>query len=203
MSEQQVVVRFYTQARKIPFLLGKVGDWKIWGGPYTLTQAVVFIGVAYAGKLTMPFWATGWIPILAWIPILIVAAAAAIGAGRVPLKGRNPLLILLGVIGYFDAPSWGTQGGNDVALKKTRRIRLRSSTPTRTPWESAVPAEETEIELTPDGEGSPELGDEVFEVDPLMVEVASSRAPAPPQTRPMPHQLSEVQQILATSAQRR
>ena len=128
MNEQpQVVVRFYTLARKIPFLLGKLGDWVLPGGPYTLAQGGAFIGVAFIGQKTMPFWATNIAPIVAWIPVLILAAASALAAGHIPLKGRNPLMILWGVIGYTDAPAWGRQAGNTVALKRTRTVRHRST----------------------------------------------------------------------------
>lgn len=121
--EEQSVVRFYTQARKIPYLLGKIGDFKLPGGPYTLTQGVVAFIVAWIGKATMPMWAGGMITIVAWIPVLLIALACGYIAGRIPFKGRNPLMLLWGLVGYATAPSWGTQAGRPVRMGPSRRIR--------------------------------------------------------------------------------
>ena len=197
MNEQpQVVVRFYTLARKIPFLLGKLGDWVLPGGPYTLAQGIAFIGVAFTGQKTMPLWASGMAPIVAWIPVLILAAVSALAAGRIPLKGRNPLMILWGVIGYVDAPAWGRQAGSTVALKKTRTVKHRSTSPTRHPA-STKAAEGSLVDLEP----SEELDEVVLASVPP--EATASYVASSEFDGPSPHQLNEVQQLLAASAQRR
>lgn len=197
MNEQpQVVVRFYTLARKIPFLLGKLGDWVLPGGPYTLAQGIAFIGVAFIGQKTMPLWASGMAPIVAWIPVLILAAVSALAAGRIPLKGRNPLMILWGVIGYVDAPAWGRQAGSTVALKKTRTVKHRSTSPTRHPA-STKAAEGSLVGLEP----SEELDEVVLASVPP--EATASYVASSEFDGPSPHQLNEVQQLLAASAQRR
>lgn len=195
MNEEASVVRFYTLARKIPFLLGKLGDWVLPGGPYTLTQGVAFVGVALIGQRTMPMWGSGMPTIIAWIPVLIIAAVAAVVAGRIPLKGRNPLTLVMGILGYVDAPEWGRQGRGRVDLKKTRSVKRRCSTPTSALPEpstlaaSAAVAEEDDlVELL----AEPEL-DQVTPIDPEPISGS----------KPSPHQLTEVQQILAASAQRR
>lgn len=205
-----MVVRFYTQARKIPFFLGKFGDWRIWGGPYTLTQVVVFVAVAWIGQFTMPLWAGGWLPIFAWVPVLIVAGASGFAVGKIPLKGRNPLLLLLGILSYADAPTWGTCGGKDVTLKKNRTIRHRSSIPTR--LVPSGPSREQD-DLRGDAletRGGEPLGEgAIDELTTTEVQEGSSLAgvPAPvataPVGRPERHQLNEVQLILAASAQRK
>lgn len=197
MNEQpQVVVRFYTLARKIPFLLGKLGDWVLPGGPYTLAQGIAFIGVAFTGQKTMPLWASGMAPIVAWIPVLILAAVSALAAGRIPLKGRNPLMILWGVIGYVDAPAWGRQAGSTVALKKTRTVKHRSTSPTRHPA-STKAAEGSLVDLEP----SEELDEVVLASVPP--EATASYVASSEFDGPSPHQLNKVQQLLAASAQRR
>lgn len=197
MNEQpQVVVRFYTLARKIPFLLGKLGDWVLPGGPYTLAQGIAFIGVAFTGQKTMPLWASGMAPIVAWIPVLILAAVSALAAGRIPLKGRNPLMILWGVIGYVDAPTWGRQAGSTVALKKTRTVKHRSTSPTRHPA-STKAAEGSLVDLEP----SEELDEVVLASVPP--EATASYVASSEFDGPSPHQLNKVQQLLAASAQRR
>ncbi|MGP5306924.1 hypothetical protein [Brachybacterium alimentarium] len=199
MNEQpQVVVRFYTLARKIPFLLGKLGDWVLPGGPYTLAQGGAFIGVAFIGQKTMPLWASNMAPIVAWIPVLILAAACALVAGRIPLKGRNPLMILWGVIGYADAPAWGRQAGNTVALKRTRTVKHRSTSPTWRPAPSE-PTGETFNEV----EAPDHLADVVLEPAFAATRGPGSSVDSRSDGGPSPHQLNEVQQLLAASAQRR
>lgn len=201
MAEQQVIVRFYTRARNIPVMLGKLGDFKIPFGPYTLTQGVVFVAAAWIGKETMWIWAQGWMPILAWVVLVAVAAGCAVGAGRIPFKGRNPLMLVAGVIGYGTAPSWGTQGGSHIALGGKRRIRHRGSTPTNSAWDSTSRSLEQDPveEIT-----SPTVGEDRV---PVLAGAPTPQRddPAPEGSReqPTPHQLTEVQQILAASAQRR
>lgn len=195
MNEEASVIRFYTLARRIPFLLGKLGDWVLPGGPYTLTQGVAFVGVGLLGQRTMPMWGSGMPTIVAWIPVLIIAAVTAVVAERIPLKGRNPLTLLMGILGYVDAPEWGKQGRGRVDLKRTRSVKRRWSTPTSAlPEQPALDASAAAVEdddlvelLT-----EPEL-DQVTPIDP---------APAVG-SEPSPHQLTEVQRILAASAQRR
>lgn len=199
MSEQpQAVVRFYTLARKIPFLLGKLGDWVLPGGPYTLAQGVAFVGVAFIGHKTMPLWASNMAPIVAWLPVLLLAAGSAIAAGHIPLKGRNPLMVLWGVIGYADAPAWGRQAGSTVALKKTRTVRYRSTSPTRRlapPEIAEEPVDELEV--------PEDLADVVLEPAIAATPEPDSSIAARASGGPSPHQLNEVQQLLAASAQRR
>lgn len=199
MNEQpQVVVRFYTLARKIPFLLGKLGDWVLPGGPYTLAQGGAFIGVAFIGQKTMPLWASNMAPIVAWIPVLIVAVACALAAGRIPLKGRNPLMILWGVIGYADAPAWGRQAGSTVGLKRTRTVRHRSSSPA---WVPTTP--ERAADVLEEAEVQEDLTDPAAELSIQPEPELSSSVASTAGAGPSPHQLNEVQQLLAASAQRR
>lgn len=201
MTEQQVVVRFYTRARKIPVMLGKLGDFKIPGGPYTLTQGVVFVATAGIGKETMWIWARGWVPILAWLVLIAVAAGCAVVAGRIPFKGRNPVMLVTGVIGYAMAPSWGTQGGSHIALSGKRKIRHRSSTPSNVAWNNrahSVDADATEEAIPP----THSTDQAPAPVGPHQQE-REATAPTVSHQHPTPHQLSEVQQILAASAQRR
>lgn len=198
-STPAVTIRLYTRARKIPFLLGKLGDWQIWGGPYTLTQMVTAVAAAYIGKLTMRFWAGDMPAFMAWAVVLVVAGGCGLVAGRIPMKGRNPLIVLQGIFGYVDAPAWGTQGGKDVALRRTRRLRHRESLPTT--MTCPLPPAEGEPALEPEQEPV-ELED--------LEQFKSSHEEQPAQQPPIEgdkpltaHQLDEVQRILAASAQRR
>src|SRR5450759_686655 len=52
------VVKYYTRARKFPQLIGRTPDGaKIWGGPYTFTQAISAGVVLFVGVNTMGLWA--------------------------------------------------------------------------------------------------------------------------------------------------
>lgn len=200
--EEQSVVRFYTQARKIPYLLGKIGDFKLPGGPYTLTQGVVAFIVAWIGKATMPMWAGGMITIVAWIPVLLIALACGYIAGRIPFKGRNPLMLLWGLVGYATAPSWGTQAGRPVRMGPSRRIRTLCSTPTPRTYGITAVESDNEWDESPEFEETAGRPTDVREVDRPEKDEKQLIAPEPSHG-PTTHQLTEVQQILAASAQRR
>lgn len=195
MESEGAVVRFYTAARKIPFLVGKFGDFTVPGGPYTLTQVLVAAGVAWVGSKSVPLWIGDAPVVFGWVPVLLIAAISGYAVGRIPLKGRNPLMIIWGIFGYAAAPAWGSRGGKSVALPSTRRIKYRFSALEPFESEEASDAQEPEEE-------APEAVQEAEDADtpeiPQPVGVADGQLLAPRR-----HQLTEVQQILAASAQRR
>ncbi|UQN31810.1 hypothetical protein [Brachybacterium kimchii] len=198
-----LVVRFYTQARKIPALLGKIGNWNIPGGPYTATQGVVFLLVSAVGKFTMPIWAGGMLPLIAWALLLVVAGGIGYLAGLIPMNGRNPFMLLLGVLGYADAPPMGSQRGRPVRLGRTHTVRRRTSLPTTT-GSAAEPTPVREAEDLEQEEAQLEVpladSTDSEEAERVPVESLEREAVA---DGPSPHQLNEVQQLLAASAQRR
>lgn len=200
MSEQQVV-RFYTRARRIPFFLGKIGDFRLPLGPYTLTQAVAFVAVAGIGWKTKHLWADGWMPVLALVVDLAVAAGVGLAAGRVPWKGRNPFHIALGALGYAEAPNWGKRRGSSIAIPRTRRIRAVVSTPQ---WPDLYLDREADVEIGPAPEDF-SLSEEIFEEPVPDDEQGPDRelVGAATSTGPTVHQLTAVQQLLAASAQQR
>lgn len=105
-------------------------------------------------------------------------------------------MILWGVIGYVDAPAWGRQAGSTVALKKTRTVKHRSTSPTRH-LASTKAAEGSLVDLEP----SEELDEVVLASVPP--EATASYVASSEFDGPSPHQLNKVQQLLAASAQRR
>ncbi|MGW1291052.1 hypothetical protein ACWD4N_47845, partial [Streptomyces sp. NPDC002586] len=50
------VGRFYTAARRHPWVLGKVADWKIPLGPYTPAQIAVAVGGGFLLVKTIGWW---------------------------------------------------------------------------------------------------------------------------------------------------
>ncbi|MFC9931664.1 hypothetical protein [Streptomyces sp. NPDC127190] len=97
--------RFYTAARRHPWVLGKVADWKVPLGPYTPAQIALAVGGGFLLIKTISWWS--WIfplPILAWV--------LAIWAVRRPkIRGRAPLQAALGWVLLLWQPRGGRIGG--------------------------------------------------------------------------------------------
>jgi hypothetical protein len=99
------VGRFYTAARRHPWVLGKVADWKIPLGPYTPAQIAVAVGGGFLLVKTISWWSQlGPIPIAAWL--------LAIWAVRRPkIRGRAPMQAALGLVLLGWQPQGGRIGG--------------------------------------------------------------------------------------------
>ncbi|MGI5508101.1 hypothetical protein [Streptomyces sp. CA-106131] len=111
------VGRFYTAARRHPWVLGKVADWKIPLGPYTPVQIAVAVGGGFVLVKTIPLWMwMGPVPIVAWV--------LAIWAVRRPkIKGRAPMQAALGWVLLAWQPPGGRIGGR-AARDRTARPLL-------------------------------------------------------------------------------
>ncbi|WP_030618316.1 hypothetical protein [Streptomyces fulvoviolaceus] len=99
------VGRFYTAARRHPWVLGKVADWKIPLGPYTPAQIAVAVVGGFLLVKTLSWWSwMGPVPIAAWL--------LAIWAVRRPkIKGRAPMQAALGWVLLTWQPRGGRIGG--------------------------------------------------------------------------------------------
>ncbi|MCI3273351.1 hypothetical protein [Streptomyces cylindrosporus] len=99
------VGRFYTAARRHPWVLGKVADWKIPLGPYTPAQIAVAVGGGYLLIKTIGWWSwMGPVPIVAW--------GLAIWMVRRPkVRGRAPIQAALGWVLLGWQPRGGRIGG--------------------------------------------------------------------------------------------
>lgn len=99
------VGRFYTAARRHPWVLGKVADWKIPLGPYTPAQIAVAVGGGFLLVKTISWWSwMGPIPIAAWL--------LSIWAVRRPkIRGRALLPAALGWALLLWQPQGGRIGG--------------------------------------------------------------------------------------------
>ncbi|GJF26480.1 MULTISPECIES: hypothetical protein [Streptomyces] len=99
------VGRFYTTARRHPWVLGKVADWKIPLGPYTPAQIAVLVGGGFFLVKTISWWSwMGPVPVVAWV--------LAVWAVRRPkVKGRAPLQAALGWLLLAWQPQGGRTGG--------------------------------------------------------------------------------------------
>lgn len=105
MSGAARVGRFYTAARRHPWVLGKVADWKIPLGPYTPAQIAVTVIGGFLLVKTISWWSVlGPVPIAAWL--------LAIWAIRRPrIRGRAPLQAALGWVLLGWQPKGGRIGG--------------------------------------------------------------------------------------------
>lgn len=89
------VARVYTTARRHPWVLGKLGDWVLWFGPYTPAQLVVMSGGALLLIKTFAWWSwLGPVPIALWLASIWAVRGAKIG-GRSPFTAAFGWLALL------------------------------------------------------------------------------------------------------------
>ncbi|WP_455710852.1 hypothetical protein [Streptomyces mutabilis] len=118
------VGRFYTTARRHPWVLGKVADWKIPLGPYTPAQIAVLVGGGFLLIKTISWWSwMGPVPVVAWV--------LAVWAVRRPkVKGRAPLQAALSWLFLAWQPQGGRTGGRaarDRAARERARVHQRQS----------------------------------------------------------------------------
>ncbi|MHB9848978.1 hypothetical protein ACSYGO_06985 [Streptomyces krungchingensis] len=106
--------RFYTSARRHPWVLGKVADWRIPLGPYTPAQIAVAVGGGFVLFKTIAVWSwMGPVPVVAWM--------LAIWAVRRPtVRGRAPMQAALGWLLLAWQPSGGRLGGRAVRDRAAR-----------------------------------------------------------------------------------
>lgn len=116
------VVKWYTRARRFPQLLGRTPDGgRLWGGPYTFTQAIVGGLVLFVGLNTMGMWARYGL-IGNMVILLGVAYGAVFAVGRLPVGSRNPLAVASGALGALTTPSTGRVDGRRVRLSRPQRV---------------------------------------------------------------------------------
>ncbi|AYG77968.1 hypothetical protein DWB77_00075 [Streptomyces hundungensis] len=109
--------RFYTTARRHPWVLGKVADFKIPLGPYTPAQ----IAVAAVGGLLLIETVTWW----SWLgPLPLAAWLVAIWAVRRPkFAARAPLPAAVGWMTLLAQPAAGRIGGRTARDRAPRLVR--------------------------------------------------------------------------------
>jgi hypothetical protein len=120
---QHDVVKWYTSARRFPQLIGRTPDGaRIWGGPYTFTQAVGAGLVLFVGLNTMGLWAHYGL-IGNGLILLGAAYTVALLLGRIPVGSRSPLAVASGVSRALTTPRTGRLSGRPVRLRRPRQLR--------------------------------------------------------------------------------
>ncbi|MEW2471094.1 hypothetical protein AB0919_39845 [Streptomyces sp. NPDC046994] len=177
------VGRFYTSARRHPWVLGKVADWKIPLGPYTPAQIAVAVGGGFVLVKTLGWWSwMGPVPIVAWL--------LAIWAVRRPkIRGRAPMQAALGWVMLGWQPRGGRIGG--------RAARDRAPRPL---FGSFI------LEGDPAAEPAWQAGPSTVAGQAIHPSPAAVRPSAPCRTEPVPpaatvRPVSGVQQLLALAHQ--
>ncbi|WP_125775617.1 hypothetical protein [Antribacter gilvus] len=115
--------KFYTKARRIPLLVGKMPSGaRIWGGPYTFTQVGAGALTAFVLWKTTSLWAH-----LGGFMNVVVAVGIVVGviwaAGKLPSTGRNPLGWVMDAFNLTANP--GRLAGRQVTLPKARLLTHR------------------------------------------------------------------------------
>ncbi|MFB6555001.1 hypothetical protein [Streptomyces sp. NPDC056405] len=181
------VGRFYTTARRHPWVLGKVADWKIPLGPYTPAQITVLVGGGFLLVKTTSWWS--------WMgPVSVVAWVLAVWAVRRPkVKGRAPLQAALGWVLLAWQPQGGRTGGRAARDRASRPLlggfTLEAACP-------AVPAavRQHAAEPAPDRQASRHRGDRGSVR-------RTSTGHGRPQTRPAPVSVAPVSVAPASGVQ--
>ncbi|GGW17327.1 hypothetical protein GCM10010264_72370 [Streptomyces globisporus] len=126
------LARSYTAARRHPWVLGKLGDWVIWFGPYSPAQLVVIGGGAVLLINTFAWWSwLGPVPVVLWL----VAAWAVRGA---KIGGVSPSTAVLGLVQLLSQPQSGRIAGR--AARDVRPRLLTGSFVIEPPRAVAAPA---------------------------------------------------------------
>ncbi|MET8732223.1 hypothetical protein ABZV81_34385 [Streptomyces parvus] len=124
--------RSYTAARRHPWVLGKLGDWVIWFGPYSPAQLVVIGGGAVLLINTFAWWSwLGPVPVVLWL----VAAWAVRGA---KIGGVSPSTAVLGLMQLLSQPPAGRIAGR--AARDVRPRLLTGSFVIEPPMAETAPA---------------------------------------------------------------
>lgn len=135
------VGRTYTRARVFPWVLGKIGDFVLWLGPYNAAQLII----AAAGTFLLIKTFSWWVGPLGPVPVAVLAVA--IWAARAHrIAGQTPLWIAHGLLQRALQPATGRIGGRAARLPRPRALTgtfliEHTTTPvTAPPVPAAVPA---------------------------------------------------------------
>ncbi|MFI7008867.1 hypothetical protein [Streptomyces sp. NPDC050145] len=143
-AEQVRTARFYTSARRLPWVIGKFADWRIPFGPFNAVQIAVMSG----GGLLLVKTASLWWSLLGPVPVVGWAAAIFV-CRRHKVAGRTPVGAALGVIARAAQPAGGRIAGRAARDRRpqalTGSFSLQSLTiPGTVPATAPIPAAEPE-----------------------------------------------------------
>ncbi|WP_025104786.1 hypothetical protein [Microbacterium paraoxydans] len=122
--ERPRVSRFYTSVRRIPIMIGKAGNTRLPGGPYSVTQFIAGGAVLVIGWNTMSLWGSlfGSFPLVRIAALLGMAALALYLAGQLPSTRRKIHHLAADTVGAIANPSAGTLNGQSMKLRAPHRL---------------------------------------------------------------------------------
>ncbi|MGM9470279.1 hypothetical protein [Streptomyces murinus] len=110
------VGRYYTAARRHPWVLGKVADWKIPLGPYTPAQIAVAVGGGFLLVKTIGWWSwMGPVPVIGWVLVIWTVR-------RPKIAGRSPVQAAAGWVLLLCQPRGGRIGGRAARDRAPRPL---------------------------------------------------------------------------------
>ncbi|MFB8023556.1 hypothetical protein ACFC36_33840 [Streptomyces rubiginosohelvolus] len=149
-AARERLARSYTAARRHPWVLGKLGDWVIWFGPYSPAQLVVIGGGAVLLINTFAWWSwLGPVPVVLWL----VAAWAVRGA---KIGGVSPSTAVLGLVQLLSQPPSGRIAGR--AARDVRPRLLTGSFVIEPPMAVTAPAPAVSGDAVPAMHSGPASG---------------------------------------------
>ncbi|MET8210329.1 hypothetical protein ABZT51_30690 [Streptomyces sp. NPDC005373] len=116
-AEPVRTVRFYTSARRLPWVIGKFADWKIPFGPFNAVQ----IGVMSIGGLVLVRTASYWWSLLGPVPVVLWVAALFV-CRRHKVAGRTLVGAAVGVGARLLQPSGGRIGGRAARDRRAQTL---------------------------------------------------------------------------------
>ncbi|MCO6748869.1 hypothetical protein KQH21_11915 [Streptomyces sp. IpFD-1.1] len=132
-----LIGRCYTYARRFPLVMGRLpGGGRLWGGPYTIPQAIVIVTTAILLITTQDVWARFGV-----LGNVAIAVGLPFGLGlvvrRMRIDGRHPFAVLTSMLGLIGAPSAGRIGGRPLRALPGARPLVGLCTVS---WHPAEPA---------------------------------------------------------------
>lgn len=118
------VARFFTPVRRIPLLVGKIGQQKLPFGPYTFMQLLIGAVTAFIGWNTMSLWGpiVGSSPIARLAALLIISVGSILLAAAIPATKRKPHYVAMDTFHAFTSAPVGTYNGDSIRVAKPHQV---------------------------------------------------------------------------------
>lgn len=118
------VVRFFTPVRRIPLLIGKIGQAKLPFGPYTFMQLGIGAATAILGWNTMSLWGplVGSSVIAQLVALLLASVGAVFISASIPATKRKPHYLLADTVGALTSANTGTFNGAPIRIARPHQV---------------------------------------------------------------------------------
>lgn len=114
--------RSYTYARRYPLVIGQIGGWSPWWGPWTLWQYTAATTVLVLLMATRGVWGALLPGPLTLAVLLGLPLAAGWALRRTTIEGRRPHRALAGLAAVWLAPPGGMLAGRPYRQPRPHRV---------------------------------------------------------------------------------